>query len=458
MTQTMGADYEVMLSYAERIDAMAAELEAQTAPMLAALQDGTVMSSMSQGLGPIGAPFTASYMAAMTNQCMNNMETAAGMHAHAEAIRESAEQYQGTDELHAAALEAEQTMNDDLAQGKDLLSGATEAAMPVNLKDQLDPLDPGTTQFVRDIASTRDPAGHAGIKGADLGIPAKLADGTPVMLFGDCNKPGEQGGYKGGIVAATVENTPDGVKVTGIAGWGADKLLADHALEDKHNYYPSGVITMSDGRQLLTVANVDVSGDSGEPFVPKSSHMVQIGGAEGNWQSVSGSIDVKDGHPCYSYATGQQIGDTVYVAATENNNGPVQLYEIPADKITDRSSWGQYAVGEPITGEGGGTPQMSRVGDQWVLSYMNDDALGNGVHVRISDDPGSFAGAQAQFVDIAQTGDYPSPPGAGRAYGGYVLPDSTPDDLRFGVSYFNEAEDPNGEPYGVGEWRFRPQQ
>lgn len=337
MTQTMGADYEVMLSYAERIDAMAAELEAQTAPMLAALQDGTSMSSMAQGLGPIGAPFAASCMAAMTYQCMNNMETAAEMHAHAEAIRESAEQYQGTDELHAAALEAEQTMNDDLAPGKDLLSGATEAALPVNLKDQLDPLDPGTTQFVKDIASTRDPAGHAGIKGADLGIPAKLADGTPIMLFGDCNKPGDNqlDGYKGGIVAATVKNTPDGVQVTGIAGFGADKLLADHALPDQRQYYPSGVITMSDGRQLLTVANVDVSGKSGEPFVPTASHMVQIGGASGNWQSVSTSMGADEG---FSYATGHQVGNTVYVAAGANDGGPINLYEIPADKITDRSN------------------------------------------------------------------------------------------------------------------------
>lgn len=148
MTQAVSADYEVMLSYAERIDAMATQLETVTTPALTALGDGTIMSSMSQGLGPIGAPFTAAYMAGMTNHCVNSMEIAAGMHAHAEAIRESAEQYAGTDELHAAALEAEQTMNEDLAQGKDLLGKtmadpnlgqAVEAALPAFLKDQLDP-------------------------------------------------------------------------------------------------------------------------------------------------------------------------------------------------------------------------------------------------------------------------------------------------------------------------------
>lgn len=95
---------------------------------------------------------------------------------------------------------------------------------------------------------------------------------------------------------------------------------------------------------------------------------------------------------------------------------------------------------------------MTQVGDQWALSYMDGSQLA----VRIADSPGDFATASVQHVDLEHTG-YPNPPGFGAAYGGYILPNSTPDDLRFAVSYYGDKRSDEYDPYGVGEWRYRPQ-
>ncbi|ADG98353.1 hypothetical protein Srot_1893 [Segniliparus rotundus DSM 44985] len=443
MGQPLNADQEVMLAYAEQTEQMALMLDGTIA-----FDPSVFQGMMMTALGPVGAPFAAAFTAAITNQHINAHEVAAALHAHAQATRESALHYQTTEELNAAELAADKDLAEEL--GDQLDSVKSEAALPAFLKDQLDPLEPGQTQFVGDIASTRHELEKAGIKGADLGIPAKLADGTPIMLFGDSNKPGETAGYNGGIVAAKVENTPEGVKVTAIEGWGPGQLLADHQLAPEHQYYPSGVITLSDGRQFLNVANVYV-GDNpdGSPlFEPQYSHLVQIGGADGNWPTVS--ADTPSGN-FLTYATGMQLDDHVWVAATENTNGPISLYNIPVDEITDMGSWSQYQVGDPITNDGGATPNMIRVGDQYALSYMGD----GGLHVMLADNPGDFAGVQAQLVDLEHN-DYPKPPGFGQAYGGYILPDSQPDDLRFAVSYW-DTEGKGSEPYGVGEWRYRPQ-
>jgi hypothetical protein len=104
MGQPVNADQAAMLAHAEQTEQMALMLDGTLA------FDPSVFQGMMTALGPIGAPFIAAFIAAITNQHINAQEAAAALHAHAQATRESALHYETTDDLNAAELAADKDL------------------------------------------------------------------------------------------------------------------------------------------------------------------------------------------------------------------------------------------------------------------------------------------------------------------------------------------------------------
>ncbi|EFV15079.2 hypothetical protein HMPREF9336_00051 [Segniliparus rugosus ATCC BAA-974] len=81
-----------MLQHAAQTQAMAAQLAGASA-----FDPSMFQAPMMAGLGPIGAPFVAAYMAATTNHMASTAELIACMEAHSAAVQASSQAYSDTE-------------------------------------------------------------------------------------------------------------------------------------------------------------------------------------------------------------------------------------------------------------------------------------------------------------------------------------------------------------------------
>ncbi|ADG96582.1 conserved hypothetical protein [Segniliparus rotundus DSM 44985] len=142
MGQPLNASQETMLAHAEQTEQMALMLDGTIA-----FDPSVFQGMMTTALGPIGAPFIAAFMAAITNQHINAQEAAAALHAHAQATRESALQYETTDELNAAELAADKDLAEELGDQLD------------SVKKEADKFEP----FKQDPGEIPDRGSHHGV-------------------------------------------------------------------------------------------------------------------------------------------------------------------------------------------------------------------------------------------------------------------------------------------------------
>ena len=91
MSGKVGASAETMAQHAAQTQAMAAQLAG-----VSSFDPSMFQGAMMAGLGPIGAPFVAAYMAAITNHMATTAEVVAGLEAHGAAVEVSSQSYSDT--------------------------------------------------------------------------------------------------------------------------------------------------------------------------------------------------------------------------------------------------------------------------------------------------------------------------------------------------------------------------
>ena len=92
MSGKMSSSADAMLQHAAQTQAIAAQLAG-----VSAFDPSMFQAPMMAGLGPIGAPFVAAYMAAVTNHMANTAEIVASFEAHSAAVQASSQAYSDTE-------------------------------------------------------------------------------------------------------------------------------------------------------------------------------------------------------------------------------------------------------------------------------------------------------------------------------------------------------------------------
>ncbi|WP_343601886.1 DUF4185 domain-containing protein [Mycobacterium sp.] len=341
----------------------------------------------------------------------------------------------------------------------------------------LPPLAPGEVIRIGPVAGTGTSTMDYGIGATDL--CAFMEFPTEVLQVCGDSFAGQGvglGGYYSPValrVDTSSVDDPGGVRYTGVTGvW--QPLLADPTSPGA-SQLPAGVVQINRQNYLLVT--------TAKNLVPQNSRLVKAKSAQGNWQTVPGSVREA------SYQGGRQsqisgyydpipTADSrsgwVYIVADDfDRSQPVALYRVAPENFTDRSRWQGWASGPgggwkkpptPLWGDMVGEMSFQQVDGKAVLSYFNA-STGN-MEVRVADDPTSLG--TAPVTTVVQHGDWPEwpepaeslpPPYDNRLaqpYGGYISPGSTLDELRVFVSQWHTADPRDRAPYRVIQFAVNP--
>lgn len=345
------------------------------------------------------------------------------------------------------------------------------AAQPAPKPDPvLPPLAPGQVLRIGPTAGTGTPTREYGIGATDLcefmEFPSRI-----LQICGD-SFAGEGVGYGGWYspIALHVDidsiNDPGGVRYTGVTGV-YEPLLADPTPPGQ-SQLPAGVIRINRENYLLVTTT--------RHLVPQTSRLVKPDPAKANWPTIPGSE--RDA----SYQGGRQSQISgyydpiprpdsergwVYIVANNfDRSGPVVLYRVQPDRVTDRDAWQGWSPAgwgtepTPLWADRIGEMSIRQIDGKTVLSYFN--ATTGNMEVRVADDPTQLGTAPVTTVVIAS--EWPErpedlgPPENNRLaqpYGGYISPGSTLDEVRVFVSQWNTTPR-GGSPYRVIQFAVNP--
>jgi hypothetical protein len=340
----------------------------------------------------------------------------------------------------------------------------------------LAPLALGQVMRIGPVAGTGTPTGDYGIGATDLCEFMAFPSGI-LQVCGD-SFAGQGVGYGGWYapIALHVEtdtvDDPEGVRYDRVMG--IDKRLLADPTPAGDSQLPAGVVQINRENYLLvaTVRNL----------VPQSSRVVKPNPAQPEWPTVPGSA--RDG----SYQGGRQSQISGYydpIPAADSSTGwvyivadsfdrsqPVTLYRAKPETFTDRSSWqgwsglpgpqgGWNKPPTPLWGDKVGEMSIKQIDGKTVLSYLN---LTTGdMEVRVADGPTGLG--TAPVTSVIKPGDWPDPPESlpapddnrlAQAYGGYLSPGSTLDELRIFVSQWHNVDPRSQSPYRVIQFAVNP--
>jgi hypothetical protein len=317
----------------------------------------------------------------------------------------------------------------------------------------LQQLEPGQVLRIGPTAGTGTPTRDYGIGGTDLCEFMEFPTGV-LQVCGD-SFAGQGVGFGGWFapIALHVDSgsvdDPAGVRYRGVMGVDAP-LLADPTPPGT-SQLPAGVVQINRQSYMLVTTNRNL--------VPATSHLVKADPARGGWPTVPGSA--RDA----GYQGGRQsqisgyydpiptaespTGWVYIVADSFDRTAPVVLYRARPETFTDRSSWQGWAPGggwnrpaAPLWPDRVGEMSIKQIEGKVVLSYLNV-TTGN-MEVRVADDPTSLGTAPVTTVvrpvewpDPAESLPPPDDNRLAQAYGGYISPGSTLDELRIFVSQWN---------------------
>lgn len=340
-------------------------------------------------------------------------------------------------------------------------------ATPVNLP----PLQPGQVLRIGPAAGTGTPTREYGIGATDLCEFMQFPEQI-LQICGDSFRG--QGVGSGGWfspIALHVQgdslDDPAGVRYDGVTGV-TTPLLADPA-PPGISQLPAGVIEINRENYLMVTTTKDL--------VPQTSRLVKALPGHGNWATVAGSerdADYADGRQ--SQISGyydpipmpeSESGFVYIVANNFDRSGPVVLYRVAPESVSDRSAWQGWSDGQgwggeptPLWGDQVGEMSVRQIDGRTVLSYFNA-STGN-MEIRVANDPTGLGTAPVTTVVFAS--DWPDPvehlppPEVNRLaqpYGGYISPGSTLDAVRVFVSQWNTAPR-GGTPYRVIQYAVNP--
>ncbi|MBV8966046.1 MAG: DUF4185 domain-containing protein [Mycobacteriaceae bacterium] len=339
----------------------------------------------------------------------------------------------------------------------------------------LAPLALGQVVRIGPAAGTGTPTRDYGIGATDLCEFMEFPSGI-LQVCGD-SFAGQGAGYGGWFapIALHVEtetiNDPEGVRYDRVMG-NDTSLLADPTPAGD-SQLPAGVIQINRENYLLvtTVHNL----------VPQNSRLVKANPAQPGWQTVPGTV--RDA----GYQGGKQSQVTGYydpiptaesptgwvfiVADDFDRSSPAQLYRAKPETFTDRSTWQGWsglpgAAGgwnkppTPLWGDKVGEMSVRQVEGKTVLSYLN--VTTGDMEVRVAADPTHLG--TAPVTTVVKPVDWPEPPETlppednrlSQAYGGYISPGSTLDELRIFISQWHNVDPRSQSPYRVIQFAVNP--
>ena len=319
----------------------------------------------------------------------------------------------------------------------------------------LGPLAPGQVLRIGPMAGTGTPTRDYGIGGTDLCEFMEFPSGV-LQVCGD-SFAGQGVGFGPWFapIALHVDSEsvddPQGTRYFGVMG--ADKPLLADPTPPGDSQLPAGVVQINRENYLLVTTVKDL--------VPQTSRLVKANPAQPGWPTVPGSA--RDAR----YAGGRQsqisgyydpiptaespTGWVYIVADSFDRTEPAVLYRARPQTFTDRSSWQGWALGSgggwnkpptPLWPDKIGEMSIRQIEGKVVLSYLNV-TTGN-MEVRVANDPTSLGTAPATTVvrpvewpDPAESLPPPDDNRLSQAYGGYISPGSTLDELRIFISQWN---------------------
>jgi hypothetical protein len=338
------------------------------------------------------------------------------------------------------------------------------------------PLALGQVVRIGPVAGTGTPTGDYGIGATDLCEFMEFPSGI-LQVCGD-SFAGQGVGYGGWYapVALHVDtdtiNDPAGVRYDRVIG--TDKPLLADPTPQKHSQLPAGVVQINRQNYLLVTTVRDL--------VPQSSRLVKADPARPGWQTVPGSVrDAGFQGGRQSQISGyydpipspeSPTGWVFIVANNFDRSGPALLYRSKPETFTDRSSWQGWSAAPgaaggwkkpatPLWGDAIGEMSIKQIDGKTVLSYLN---LTTGdMEVRVADDPTGLG--TAPVTTVVTPVPWPDPPESlpapddnrlSQAYGGYISPGSTLDELRIFVSQWHNTDPRSQSPYRVIQFAVNP--
>jgi hypothetical protein len=344
------------------------------------------------------------------------------------------------------------------------------------------PLAPGEVRNNGPVAGTDKPNAIPGIKAADLGEVITLPNGKQVAIFGDSYANPEVSGpgnphYPSVAVPVTFDkngrphfgapltgtNVNSGLKNESPGPNTLFPLPPEATAAGANNALPAGSITTRDGKTYMMVVGTNAQ----EGLNPKGgSWLVEVNNdPAGGWQPVKDSyrewVPTGDTPSLPTQVSGYEGSDgKVYIAADAfDRSQGVSMYRVDPDQIAHRDQWQPYNPAEDTWGQAGqpatstitppdqkwGELSLREVDGRPVLAGTNmhnttDDTGMPTVEVRVGDSPIGVAGAGPTVVMDNAPG---SPNNVPAPYGGYILPDSTLENLGlFGSQWWQ----PNNGP------------
>ena len=339
----------------------------------------------------------------------------------------------------------------------------------------LGPLALGQVVRIAPAAGTGTPTRDYGIGATDLCGFMDFPSGI-LQVCGD-SFAGQGVGYGGWYapIALHVEtdtiDDPGGVRYDRVIG--TDRPLLADPTPAGDSQLPAGVVEINRRNYLLvtTVHNL----------VPQNSRLVVANPAQPGWQTVPGSVrdagyqggrqsqitGYYDPIPTAESATGW-----VYIVANNfDRSTPAQLYRSKPETFTDRSSWqgwsglpgpsgGWNKPATPLWGDKIGEMSIRQIDGKTVLSYLNMTT--GDMEVRVAGDPTGLG--TAPVTTVITPVDWPEPPETlppednrlSQAYGGFISPGSTLDELRIFVSQWHNVDPRSQQPYRVIQFAVNP--
>jgi hypothetical protein len=339
----------------------------------------------------------------------------------------------------------------------------------------LAPLAPGQVIRIGPVAGTGTPTGDYGIGATDLCEFMEFPSGI-LQVCGD-SFVGQGVGYGGWYAPIALHVQTDTIDDPGGVSYdrviGNDRPLLADPTPAGDSQLPAGVVQINRQNYLLvtTVHNL----------VPQNSRLVTANPAQPGWPTVPGSV--RDA----SYQGGGQSqvsgyydpiptpdspSGWVYIAANNfDRSQPVTLYRAKPQTFTDRSSWqgwsglpaprgGWNKPPTPLWGDNVGEMSIKQIDGKAVLSYLN--VTTGDMEVRVADGPTGLG--TAPVTSVVKPVDWPDPPESlppddnrlSQAYGGYLSPGSTLDELRIFVSQWHNVDPRSQSPYRVIQFAVNP--
>lgn len=337
----------------------------------------------------------------------------------------------------------------------------------------------------------RAPRWRWGVGGTDLGIPYLLENGSVGFQFGDTftsafpdGRPGEGQGWRSPVILRSNVNPANAEIVFdsafGVAGDGVAPDVVFNAKNKAGTWNPlteftvipnDGISFPETGRQLMSFMSMNNwggpdgfrSGFAGIAYSDDGNSFTRLptNGDNAVWWNTENN---KSPFQMQSWC---RDGEWVYMVSVRSGRqqGPIMIQRVPWDKMFFKSSYqgwryknGAWGWGNPdectsvLPEAKYGEPSLRKVGDKFVLSYVNYSRKVMGfipepaIVTRWSDNPAGLWSSEKVQVTAAQVPNI---------YGGFIHPYSTDtaNGLTLLVSRWSQSSPNNSIAYHVEQWR-----